>query len=249
MNIWSITDKGLVRKDNQDAFAFESFSEPEYSVCVVCDGMGGAKAGDVASAIAVEKFMETVKAGYKTGITAEEIEALGVSAVSAANAAVHGRAQEGSDCAGMGTTLVAAVSFGDSTMVFNVGDSRAYKINENGISAITKDHSMVQDMVERGDITAEQARTHPSRNFITRALGTEDSVKCDVFTEKLADGDYVLLCSDGLVNTVTDQEMLYEVIHGGDAETCLERLLGISKKRGAPDNITAILMRQTEKGA
>lgn len=249
MNIWGITDKGMVRKENQDAYAFETVSEPAYSVCVICDGMGGAKAGNIASAIAVEKFMDGIKSGYKENMTASDVGALGSSAVVEANTAVHTRAQEDSSCTGMGTTLVAAVSCGDEIVLFNVGDSRAYKINGNGISAVTKDHSMVQDMIERGDITAEQAKIHPSRNLITRALGTEADVKCDVFTEKLEGGEYLLLCSDGLVNTVTDQEMLYEVLHGGEAETCLERLLEISRKRGAPDNVTAILIRQDEKGA
>lgn len=143
----------------------------------------------------------------------------------------------------MGTTLVSAVSYDQGTVVTNVGDSRAYHISTDGISRVTKDHSLVESMVDRGDITAEEARHHPNRNLITRALGPDMSALSDGYICPMAAGDFLLLCSDGLVETVTDQEMLFEVLHGGDLGTCMDRLLAISKANGASDNVTAVLMQ------
>ena len=130
----------------------------------------------------------------------------------------------------------------------NVGDSRAYLLREQGVTRITEDHSVVQLMVRRGEITEEEAKDHPYRNIITRALGTDETVESDGYRTTLAAGEYLLLCTDGLTITVTDQEMLFEILHGGDEESCLSRLLAIAKEHGAPDNVTAVLMRQTEGG-
>ena len=148
----------------------------------------------------------------------------------------------------MGTTLVSAVSGPEGIVVSNVGDSRAYRITAEGIRRITRDHSLVESMVQRGDITEEEARRHPNRNLITRALGTDETVESDGYRTELAPGEYLLLCTDGLTITVSDQEMLFEILHGGDEESCLSRLLAIAREHGAPDNVTAVLMRQTEGG-
>ena len=129
-------------------------------------------------------------------------------------------------------------------MVSNVGDSRAYLINREGIQRISKDHSLVETLVERGEITAAEARVHPQRNYITRALGPEVSPLCDGFIVPVVPGDFILLCTDGLVSTVSDQEMQYEVLYGDDLDHCLERLLEISKRNGAADNVTAVLLQK-----
>ena len=139
---------------------------------------------------------------------------------------------------------MAAVSYAGGTVVTNVGDSRAYHVTREGITRVTKDHSLVERMVDRGDITAEEARRHPSRNLITRALGPDADAQCDGYICPMESGEYLLLCTDGLVNTVTDQEMLFEVIHGAEPDTSLDRMLEIAKKQGAPDNVTAVLMRK-----
>lgn len=143
----------------------------------------------------------------------------------------------------MGTTLVSAVSFDGGVVIANVGDSRAYHINKERIVQVTRDHSLVEHMLERGDITAEEARHHPNRNLITRALGPDVDPECDCYTCQLAPGDFLLLCTDGLVNTVTDQEIQAEVLRR-DTETCMERLLDISKSRGASDNVTVVLAKK-----
>ena len=119
----------------------------------------------------------------------------------------------------MGTTMVAALVVEQTAYLLNIGDSRAYHINEDGITRLTRDHSVVEDMVARGDITPEEARTHPRKNLITRALGSEERIRADLYEKELQPGDFLLLCSDGLSNIVTDQELLYEAIHGGSRRT------------------------------
>lgn len=245
MKVWGITDTGLVRKDNQDAFGFETQTSSGHTICVVCDGMGGAAGGKLASNIAVRVYLQELKNILKPDMTPEQLREASSYTVSLANKAIREEAKKTEGCQGMGTTLVAAVSCGGSTVVIsNVGDSRAYHITADGISRLTKDHSLVESMVDRGDITAEEARRHPNRNLITRALGPDADPVCDGYIAPLQAGEYILLCTDGLVNTVTDQEMLFEVLHGNGPDTCLQRLLEISKSRGAPDNVTAVLMQQ-----
>ena len=150
---------------------------------------------------------------------------------------------EDAELSNMGTTLVSAIAYEGGTVITNIGDSRAYYITEAGITRITKDHSLVESMVDHGDITADEARHHPNRNLITRALGRDTNAACDGYIRPMEKGDYILLCTDGLVNTVTDQEMLFEIIHGQGEDTCLSRLMEIAKSQGAPDNVTAVLMR------
>ena len=143
----------------------------------------------------------------------------------------------------MGTTAVVAVVLNEGVAVLNVGDSRCYQVDDQAIVQVTRDHSLVNDLVLRGDLTPEEARHHPARNLITRALGVEETVKPDVYLLQRKEGSYLLLCSDGLSNTVTDPEIQYEVIHGGEPEDCCQRLLDIALMRGAPDNVTAVLVQ------
>ena len=142
----------------------------------------------------------------------------------------------------MGTTLVAALIHGRCLTVVNVGDSRAYKVDADGIRQITRDHSLVQMMVDRGELSPEVARTYPGKNFITRAIGTETMVECDLYHLDVRKGDYLLLCSDGLSNMMDEQEILFEIAHGVKKQHCCQRLLNIAKNRGAPDNVTSILI-------
>ena len=244
MEVWSMTDVGLVRKENQDACAVCQHEESGHTLCVVFDGMGGAAGGKLASRIAVDTFMTEMQKVLRRDMTPEQLREASSYAVVLANRAIRDAAEASVDCRGMGTTLVSAVSYDGGAVLSNVGDSRAYHITADGIQRVTKDHSLVESMVDRGDITAEEARHHPNRNLITRALGPDMSALSDEYICPLEPGDFLLLCSDGLVDTVTDQEMLFEVIHGDDLNTCLDRLLAISKSHGASDNVTAVLMKQ-----
>ena len=241
MNIWGITDVGAVRHQNQDSYHIELLAE-DMALGIVCDGMGGAKAGNVASQLAVETFLQTAKA-QPPEQWRNEPEALLHFAAEQANGAVHFRANVDADCRGMGTTMVAALVVGDRAYILNIGDSRCYLVRPEGITKVTRDHSVVEDLVFRGQITPEQARQHPQKNLITRALGAESRLRADLFRQPMEHGDALLLCSDGLSNMVSDQELLYEVLHGGPAEDCCRRLLDIALSRGAPDNVTAVLLQ------
>lgn len=237
MQIWGITHRGAVRQQNQDSYATEHLEDGRV-IALVCDGMGGARAGNVASAMAVELFMKRFLEQENETNDQERMQ----SAAALANQEIFRRATTDEDCAGMGTTLVAALVDGEQALILNEGDSRAYHINQSGITLVTRDHSLVEDMVERGELTREEARTHPHKNLITRALGAEPILLADCFRQPIGPNDYLLLCSDGLSNVVTEQEILYEVIHGGQDDTCCQRLLDIAMHRGAPDNVTAVLI-------
>ena len=237
---WAVTDTGLVRKENQDTYRIARNGD----ICVVCDGMGGAAGGRLASTLASETYAAEMEKALKPDMIPEQLREASAYAVAMANRAVAERAEAEAALANMGTTLVAAVAYENGVVITNVGDSRAYYITEAGITRITKDHSLVETMVDHGDITADEARRHPGRNLITRALGRDTNAACDGYIRSMEQGDFILLCTDGLVNTVTDQEMLFEIVHGGDLDTCLDRLLHISKSQGAPDNVTAVLMQK-----
>ena len=242
MEVWGATDQGKVRKMNQDYYRCQALGKGQF-LAVVCDGMGGAKSGDVASRLASDVFREEVRQNAKPQMTQQEIVKLLVGAVESANQAVYEQAGVSSDFAGMGTTLVAAFMQDNQVFIVNVGDSRCYYVVEDDINQVTEDHSVVGMMVARGQITEEEARNHPNKNLITRAIGTEKTVSCDCFYLSLARGDYLLLCSDGLSNMVSNSELLYEIVHGGDESDCCNRLIDIAKTRGAPDNITVVLIK------
>ncbi len=243
MKVWAMTDKGLSRSQNQDSFFVDVLHGDGQAILVVCDGMGGARAGNVASAIAVETFVEEAKGALRSGAGKKQLEAAALEAAHAANECVYAKSRTaGGEFRGMGTTLVGVLCSGKHCSIVNVGDSRAYLITEAGIRRVTTDHSVVEDLVSRGDISEAQARHHPNKNLITRALGTEPKVLCDHFPLELQPGSFLLLCSDGLSNMVEDQEILFEVLHGGDLSTCCQRLIDIANERGGPDNITVALL-------
>ena len=240
MQSWGLTDTGCVRKQNQDAFQIEQLDR-NTMLCVVCDGMGGAKSGNIASTLAVDVFTQEVKRSYKATMDADRIDMMLRDAVKLANFTVYDQAKQFPEFDGMGTTLVAALIKGRRATVVNVGDSRAYMINNEGISQISEDHSLVQMMVNRGELTPEMAKNYPGKNFITRAIGTDPMVMCDIFRVEVTKGDFILLCSDGLSNVMDDQEILFEVAHGVNKQHCCQRLLNIAVSRGAPDNVTSVL--------
>ena len=242
MQSWGLTDPGCVRKQNQDAYQIEKLDRTSL-LCIVCDGMGGAKSGNIASTLAVDVFVQEVRQSWKPRLDQEKIDQILRSAVKLANFTVYDQSQQfPEEFDGMGTTLVAVLVHGKKATVINVGDSRAYGIDRSGIRQITRDHSLVQMMVDRGELTPEVAKTYPGKNFITRAIGTEPTVLCDIFHLDVAKGEYLLLCSDGLSNMMDDQEILFEVVHGVNKAHCCKRLLDIAKNRGAPDNVTSILV-------
>ena len=243
MKLWEVTDPGLVRSDNQDAYATAEIAG--FTVAVVCDGMGGTAGGRIASTTAVDTVMNELNHALRQDMDEVQLNQAVLYAIACANDAIHQRSAEDEELSKMGTTLVCALCRPNGeTLLCNIGDSRGYHLTGDGIVQITRDHSVVENMVEQGELTQAQARRHPNRNLITRALGPDEVVQADTFTLTLHEGEFLLLCTDGLVNTVSEQEMLFEVIHESDLDSCLERLLEISRDNGAPDNVTVVLMKQ-----
>ena len=241
MQYWGLTDPGCVRPQNQDAYQLEQLDKNTL-LCVVCDGMGGAKSGNVASNLAVDVFAQEVKNSFHSDMDQQKLDQMLLSAVKLANFTVYDQAKQFEEFTGMGTTLVAALIKGKTATVVNVGDSRCYHIDSDGIRQVTVDHSVVQLMVDRGEMSPEQARHYPGKNLITRAIGTEPVVNCDIFHQKVEREDCLLLCTDGLSNLLDEQEILFEVVYGQERQACCQRLLQIAKNRGASDNVTSVLV-------
>ena len=240
-------EASIHRHDGIDLFAITALPPEAPSLgtlSVVAQTLRGPVSSLFSTAAVLFPYLEELEKLLTADQTPQQLLEASAQAAALANQAIQAEAERREECRNMGTTLVSAISYDGGVVVTNVGDSRAYHITEDGITRITKDHSLVESMVDRGDITAEEARRHPSRNLITRALGPDISADCDGYICPMNAGEYLLLCSDGLVNTVTDQEMLFEVIHGDGPDTCLDRLLAIAKRQGAPDNVTAVLMQK-----
>ncbi len=242
MNVWGMSDRGLIRLENQDMFLVDVLHDQNQAVLAVCDGMGGARAGNVASEIAINTFSEEIKNLLKPSMSTTYMKNIALAAVTEANARVYEKSNESEHFSGMGTTLVGALVDGNKAVIVNVGDSRAYFASKSGIVKVTKDHSLVEEMLTRGEITEDQARTHPNKNLITRALGAEPSIKADAFVLTLQKEQVLLLCSDGLTNMLSDEEILSEILENGQLEKCCERLISCANGRGGMDNITVILL-------
>lgn len=244
MKSFGLTDKGTVRQENQDCFLLEKCPERECLIAVLCDGMGGAKAGGLASRLSnrafASKVFEKLRAQTGRGVNYREILQ---GACSETNGVAYAYSHFSEEYEGMGTTMVAAVikSNGNGHII-NVGDSRAYHISPRHatIQQITRDHSLVEELVRFGAITPAEAKDHPKRNVITRALGTEAGVDSDYFSCKLARGDVLLLCSDGLSNTVADWEMLKAARQHRDPEKLCRSLMELALTREARDNVTVV---------
>ena len=234
------TDRGKKRSINQDCCTV--FCPDEHSCfAIVCDGMGGAAAGEIASSMVVETVEERVKEGWRTGISDESVRNLLLTSITAANINVFDKSQAEIRYQGMGTTVVACVLMKDHAIFAHAGDSRAYLFSDR-LKLITKDHSFVQELVDLGRITREQAKNHPRKNYITRALGVEELVEIDFNTVYLSQSDKILLCTDGLSNFVSEEriaELLSE-----QAEDPAAVLVAEANENGGGDNITAVVLSQ-----
>jgi protein phosphatase len=243
--IFGATDVGLVRTSNQDIFMLENVS-PELKFAVLCDGMGGENGGSVASSLAAEFAFAALKrelgAGFDIGPGNVELTLRGIltSAVMGANAVVYEASRKDSALDGMGTTMILAVLFMDDLYICYVGDSRVYLASESGSRQLTRDHTVVQMLIDMGEITPEEAKTHPKRHFITRAVGVGPDVEADFIAERLSPGDTVLLCSDGLSGYLQTEE-LYGLLLPCLKESSARPLIEYAKKAGGADNITAVV--------
>ncbi len=238
LKTFSITNIGVKRKLNQD-FVYTS-EQPVGNLpnlFIVADGMGGHKAGDYASKVTVETMVQRISASRETENTRILEEA-----IQEANTLIRARARESAELEGMGTTVVAATCSGDRLCVANVGDSRLYVANHREIRQITRDHSWVEEMVRRGGLGREEARNHPDRNIITRAVGADDTVKADFFSVQVKEGDLILMCTDGLTNMLEDEEIRMILDGARDMVEKAEELVAAANERGGRDNISVILI-------
>ncbi|CDM69075.1 protein phosphatase [Clostridium bornimense] len=229
-----VSDVGNVRTLNEDYYGY--LHEKDYSIYVVADGMGGHNAGEVASKIAVE---ETIK-NFKVNKSITE-------SIRKANEKIYLLSVEDKNLSGMGTTITVAVIENNNIEIGHVGDSSCFVVDGNNIIKITRDHSLVQELIEIGSITEEQAKTHPNRNIITRALGTNDSIDIDVYKLELSGREKFILCTDGLSNYVEQDEMLSIVSKENCKEACLD-MVELAKSRGGRDNITVIVFEGEGRG-
>jgi protein phosphatase len=230
------TDRGRKRPSNEDAFGFSV----EHGVYVVCDGMGGAAAGEIASSIAVDELLRQLTSGREAG---DPLPELAEKAVCAANNAIFSRAQRNHRLNGMGTTLVALVVEERRVWVLNVGDSRCYRLRNGRIEQLTLDHSLVEEQVRMGRMSQSEALRSPLRNVITRALGTQNCVTPDCFEFRAEPGDVFMLCSDGLTRELTDATLESILSTNLALQDRCARLIQAAKKAGGHDNITCVLVQ------
>lgn len=246
MKSFGLTDKGKVRAENQDSFLLELCPEKDCLIAALCDGMGGARAGGVASSLSIKNFVGKVYEKLTSDKrSAVDYRRLLQTACSETNDIVYACAHENEDYLGMGTTLVGGVIKQSGTgYIINIGDSRAYllKPKKNKIRQITRDHSLVEELIRFGAITRDQAREHPQRNVITRALGTEMKIDCDYFSFRLYPGELLLLCSDGLSNLLTDEELLEQAKISSEPDELCRRLMDMALENGAHDNVTVVVV-------
>ncbi len=234
------TDIGQKREENQDRVRVESLGD-NMCIAAVCDGMGGAASGGVASQLAVDKFIERVQENFRPEMNSNSIRNLLLNAVHYANTCVYEKSIEDIDKNGMGTTCVAALVHGKNIYIVNVGDSRAYLLTKEGITQITTDHTYVETLVQSGKISAEAAKIHPMRNVITKAVGVEPDVEVDYF-ECYESGNFaVVLCSDGLSGYCSD-ELIYCTVFGNNLDDAVKTLIDHSNESGGKDNITAAVI-------
>lgn len=240
MRIVAKTDKGNVRESNQDAYAVGEFSD-EVVWAVVCDGMGGAAGGNIASSLATKVISEKINVSYRENMKDASIKNMLDTALTAANIEVYDMASEKAELRGMGTTVVCAIVKDNQAFIAHAGDSRAYVLGGGTINQVTTDHSMVQDLLDRGKITSEQALHHPNKNIITRAVGVENYIDIDFDQVDLADDSTLLLCTDGLSNYVTDEQIV-ELTSDGKHYAFADRLVNEANKNGGGDNITVVVI-------
>ncbi len=239
MRIYSKIDVGKERSVNQDAFFAGEISQ-DIAFAVVCDGMGGANAGDVASQTAVKTISEYIINSYRRKITIRDFLKILKNALISANITLYDMALKQEELKGMGTTAVVAVVKGNEVAVAHVGDSRLYLVNDE-ITQVTRDHSIVQTLIESGEITAEAAAKHPRKNVITRALGVEEEVAVDTAEIVIKENDTLLLCTDGLTNFVSIEDML-KTFKENDISQVPEKLVNLANEGGGGDNITAVTL-------
>lgn len=241
MQIIGNTDVGRTRIANEDAFRHGVFADGT-SWAIVCDGMGGVHGGKIASSTAIDIVSQKINKCYNSAMQTSSLENLLLSSITTANCIVYDRGAGDKELEGMGTTIVAAIIKNGEACIAHVGDSRAYQIRGNEIKLITKDHSLVQEMLDMGEITQSEFEHHPRRNIITRALGVDDKIDIEFDIIEFRDGDALVLCSDGLSGQVGKDELL-SVYNNSAFDVLADRYIEAANNKGGADNITVVIMK------
>lgn len=238
MKIVAKTDIGLKRESNQDSYAAGELPGA-VAWAVVCDGMGGAAGGNYASSTAVKVISERITSSYRQGMSASSIRNMLTSAIAAANISVYDMSKADPELTGMGTTVVVAIVVDNNVFIAHAGDSRAYILSNGSLNQLTKDHSIVQEMIDHGTLTPDEAKVDPRKNIITRALGVDYELRIDFDIADIGENDVLILCTDGLTNFVEPQE-IYELTNDGKFYEYAERLVARANSNGGGDNITVV---------
>ena len=242
MQVYGKTDIGLVRTSNQDNLRCGCIPGREDELyAVVCDGMGGANGGDIASFMAVELIELRILSNYRADMSERSVDYLLESAIYAASINIYDCAAENNSLLGMGTTVVAVTVFNGQVHVAYVGDSRAYLVSEGEIRQITHDHSVVQEMIDSGKITEVESKSSPHRHVITRALGVEDTLDIDFVSFDMPSDGKIIICTDGLTDML-ETDTIYSVVTNNSPEEAVGELIEQAKANGGKDNITAVLI-------
>jgi len=243
LSIYGKSHIGEKRHINEDTMKWARLNE-ECALVVVCDGMGGHSGGDIASRLAAGRLTSEVLTGYRESMTDSDLTTLLRDGFLQADSVIKEMAMVDSSLDGMGTTAVCALCTKNRAYIANMGDSRAYKISKNKIEQITVDHSLVQEMMEQGQLTEKQAKEHPQKNLITKALGVVDIPLPDIIRTDFVDDDILCLCTDGLTNHLSDDE-IYKIVKKNKLENCPDILIDLANERGGVDNITvAVISRE-----
>ena len=241
MQITGNTDVGRIRIANEDAFSYGTFDDGA-AWAVVCDGMGGVHGGKIASSTAIEMVSQKIKKCYNPSMSISSAENLLLSSITTANCVVYDRGLGDSELEGMGTTIVAAFSKKGQVCIAHVGDSRAYRISNGEINLITKDHSLVQEMLDMGQITQSEFEHHPRKNIITRAMGVDEKIDIEFNTVPFNENDVLILCSDGLSGLI-DKDTMLDIYNKTDFNSLADKYIEAANDNGGVDNITVVVMK------
>ena len=242
MDIGVKTDTGRIRDNNQDAYYF--LLDEDKPLFIIADGMGGHKAGEIASNLAVEIISKNLNSDLNSNDFEEEyIKEKIFNSIDEANNKIYNKARNEEKCSGMGTTVTLAYITDKSLYIGHVGDSRAYVFKNNKLTQITEDHSLVEELIKNGSISREEAKYHPQRNIITRAVGTAENIDIDVSIIPKEEIEIFLLCTDGLTNMLDDDEIESFLINSENMQIACENLVNLSNDRGGYDNITVIAVK------
>lgn len=242
--IGAFTDKGKTREVNEDNYFVSEFDNVSGNgYCIIADGMGGHNAGEVASKIAIEVIKENIQRNYRKEAGDAEIFELLKKSMQMANEVIYKESLKNDTQSGMGTTAILCLVHHSQLYIAHVGDSRVYMVQNGTISQITTDHSIVEELINSGSITREEADNHPQKNVITRALGGEEHTEIDIYVQPLQDSDIILICTDGLTNMLSDSEILREIETYQDLQKVVEKLVRMANDKGGYDNITVVALK------